>query len=264
MTLPDAGSTLTPREGVLLCSALVQWVADQAGIRILHVKGPAAEELLGFARTWSDVDVWVDPRRYKDLLKSLEGVGFSVPPVSPSVVWGHSVDLQPGRLGGARVDLHHRIPGMDRPAQGCFDRVWAERTHLNLAGRVCTTPNRVAHALLLGLHGARSPQGSPKWTEADTAWAALGEGELNKLIQLARAVGAEPTLGTRWAPFASHTSQGDRAYWAAVARGDTPAALVGRFRRAAKRPRLALLLAMTLGRDFAVRVRGAVGNIRRT
>ena len=80
MVTARGSATVSMRESVLLTSALIQWVADQAGIRILHVKGPAAEVVLDCPRTWSDVDVWVDPARMSDFMAHLEKAGSSPVP----------------------------------------------------------------------------------------------------------------------------------------------------------------------------------------
>lgn len=241
-------ATVSMRESVLLTSALIQWVADQAGIRILHVKGPAAENVLDFPRTWSDVDVWVDPARMSDFMAHLEKVGFIAGPKTPNSGWSHSVDMMPGPLWGARADVHRRFPGMAVGDQAAFERLWADRVTLPLAGYPCTTPDRVAHALLIGLHAARSPQGSPKWVEASSAWDALGAEERPRLTRLAADLRAESALGVRWDEFSSYSSDRDREYWAAWAARDATTLWWHRVRRAVRNPselfRLLLSLAV--------------------
>lgn len=223
MVTAMGGAPVSMRESVLLTSALIQWVADQAGIRILHVKGPAAENVLDFPRTWSDVDVWVDPARMSDFMAHLEKVGFIAGPKTPNSGWSHSVDMMPGPLWGARADVHRRFPGVTIGDQAAFERLWADRGTLSLGGYPCTTPDRVAHALLIGLHAARSPQGSAKWVEASSAWDVLdGEGQFH-LKALAGELGAQSALGVRWDAFASHSSDQDREYWAACANRDANA-----------------------------------------
>ena len=282
MVTAMGGATVSMRESVLVTSALIQWVADQAGIRILHVKGPAAEIVLDFPRTWSDVDVWVDPARMSDFMAHLEKVGFIAGPKTPNSGWSHSVDMMPGPLWGARADVHRRFPGITVGDQAAFERLWADRGTLSLGGYPCTTPDRVGHALLIGLHAARSPEGSTKWVEATSAWDALETEERPFLKRLAADLKAESALGVRWDEFSSHSSDRDREYWTAVAARDANAVWWYRFLQARHDPRgLARILRsfgyyaaqlvrlrggdpVRVAKDLAARGTAAITSVRRT
>ena len=156
-------------ESVALTSAAVQFIADRAGIRILHLKGPAAAELLGFRRNSSDVDVLVHPHEWSRLVGVMEAAGFRADQGAALAGRGHSVDLV-SPYWGASVDIHHRFPGIGTAAAAAFEELWSRRVAVDLAGVPSPAPGRVAHALLVVLHAARSPMNGEKWREGELSW----------------------------------------------------------------------------------------------
>lgn len=206
---------------VQLTSAAAQWVADAAGIRVLHVKGPAAARVLGLRRESSDVDVLVHPVDWLPYLRALEWAGFitqgEAVPTS-----GHSVDVISPEWS-ASVDVHHKFPGIERDAGEAFDILWRDRIAIDMAGVPCSTLDRVPHALIIGLHAARSPEASVKWLEADTAWSGLDDVERSQLVDLVHQLGAAPALGVRFEEFAHYSTEEVRRLWAAFARRDAEA-----------------------------------------
>lgn len=220
MQVRNAQADLSRHEAVLVTASLAQWLADEAGIRVLHIKGPAAEYVLGFARTWSDVDVLVDPAEYRRFLGVMRGAGFAKLPGALGSAWGHSQDLLPSAVWGARVDAHWKFPGIGLGPQQAFEVLWRDSQEVVLGGRPCRTPSVVPHALLLGLHAARSRSGSSKWDEADTAWEALSQEQRADLVNLADSLDARRMLGLRWGVFEDAVRPGDAEYWRAVAAGN--------------------------------------------
>lgn len=214
-----AAGKVTAAEGVLLTSAAVQAVADAAGVRVLHLKGPAAAQVLGLTRHSSDVDVLVHPADFAVLTAALLGAGFA--PVRPAwAAGGHSWDLVSDDWPAA-VDVHRHFPGIEAAPGPAFETLWAGRAQVTLAGVSCQTPGRVAHTLLIGLHAARSPQGSAKWTEATAAWENLSRAEQQHLAALAQELGATAALGVRWEHFGHHTTERTTTLWDALAARDT-------------------------------------------
>lgn len=208
-------------EGVRLTSAAAQWVADEVGIRVLHLKGPAAGEVLGYSRESSDVDVLVHPSDWLPYLRAMEKVGFLTQgDAVPST--GHSVDVISPHWS-ASVDVHHKFPGIEREAGEAFDILWGHRIALDLAGVTCSTLPKVPHALLIGLHAARSPEESVKWREADTAWRGLDNDDSVELLELVHQLGAGAALGVRFEEFSHYSTEEVRRLWAAFSRRDAEA-----------------------------------------
>lgn len=210
------------KESVALTSAAVQFIADRAGIRILHLKGAAAAELLRLSRHSSDVDILVHPEEWSRLVSVLETVGFMVHQEAVLAGRGHSVDLV-SPCWGAGVDVHHRFPGIEAPADVAFEALWARRTPVRLAGSTCQAPERVAHALLLVLHSARSPENGPKWAEGEFAWQCLSTTERQEFRDLAVVLQAEEALGVRLSDFSEQSTPEMRRLWRARAERDAEA-----------------------------------------
>lgn len=210
------------KESVALTSAAVQFIADCAGIRILHLKGPAAAELLGLERHSSDVDVLVHPEEWSRLVAALEAVGFTVHQEAVLAGRGHSVDLL-SPCWGAGVDVHHRFPGVGAPAAVAFEALWERRTSVCLAGVPCQAPGRVAHALLVVLHSARSPENGQKWAEGELAWQGLSAPDRQGFRDLAVVLQAEEALGVRLQDFSEQATPEMRRLWRARAERDVEA-----------------------------------------
>ena len=208
-------------EWVRLTSAAAQWVADSASIRVLHVKGPAAAEVLGLTRESSDVDVLVHPADWLRYLRALERAGFMTQGDAVPTT-GHSVDVISPEWS-ASVDVHHKFPGIERDAGEAFDILWDQRVPVDLAGAQCLTLPKVPHALIIGLHAARSPEGTVKWSEADAAWSGLANGERSQLVDLVHQLGAAPALGVRFEEFSHYSTEEIRRLWAAFSRRDAEA-----------------------------------------
>lgn len=206
---------------VQLTSAAAQWVADAAGIRVLHVKGPAAAHVLGLRRESSDVDVLVHPADWLPYLRALERAGF-ITHGEEVPTSGHSVDVISPEWS-ASVDVHHKFPGIERDAGEAFDILWEHHSPVDLAGIRCHTLPKVPHALIIGLHAARSPEGTVKWSEADAAWKGLDETERSHLVDLVHELGAAPALGVRFEEFSQYSTEEVRRLWAARARRDAEA-----------------------------------------
>lgn len=213
---------VTTTERVHLVSALVEYLARSHDVRALHVKGPAAAISLNMQRQSTDVDVMVDPRAAKLFLEVLHAHGFRRVRPAHEGPTGHSVDLLSDHWG-MRVDLHLRYPGFGVSDQELFEQLWQGHVTVMIGGWPCRTPDRPAQALLIGLHAARSTPGTLKWLEADTARHNLTQPERQALRAMARDLGAEPVLGTRWRDFSDHATHADRALWAALARKDSAA-----------------------------------------
>lgn len=207
---------------VELVSALVEFLARREGIRALHLKGPAAARVLGIHRTSSDVDLLVEPGSAERFLELLEEQGFVGEKALRDSPWSHSLDLVSDEWG-MHVDAHFRYPGTAVDDRVLFERLWRDHITVELGGRPCRTPDRAAHALLIGLHAARSPYGSLKWSEADAARSALSPAEEEELVRLAAELQARPALGTRWVDFACYASDSDRETWAAIGSKDSAA-----------------------------------------
>lgn len=204
-------------EAVPLAHALVDRVAVDVDVRVLFIKGPAAQlQGLRTRRASVDVDILVDPSRRQVLAEPLIELGWvdENPYTSPTVLPMHSLTHRHPSWP-CELDLHDRFPGFFDDPQDVFERLWERRQTVLVAGREVPCPDPAGHALVLALHSLRDPHDEAKAHElamleshvteiADDDW-------LLELARLAADLGAADTA----APFL------DRVGAPAVGRGTT-------------------------------------------
>ncbi|WP_425402432.1 nucleotidyltransferase family protein [Gulosibacter molinativorax] len=160
--------SITNEESVPLATALAQWVAENAHIRLLILKGPLAHESgLRARKTSTDVDVLVLPSDVDRLISALAEHGWSPRPWPqfPTLLPPHSRALLHPQWG-IDIDVHFNWPGFLAPASNVFDRLWERRREMTLAGTPVQTTGRADTALILALHLLReAPQ---KWNRGRT------------------------------------------------------------------------------------------------
>jgi len=146
-------------EGVLLGHALVASLADNLGIRVFFIKGPASVlQGLREARQSADVDAFVEPARLEGLLEGLRERGWREWPVDPDgrTFPKHSITVHHPEWPCC-IDIHFRFPGMERPPRDCFESLWANTETMSLAGQWLRIPAKELGVLFLALHALRSP-----------------------------------------------------------------------------------------------------------
>ncbi len=152
---------------VHLMHALLQFIADEAGIDLLHIKGPALESALRASRpTSTDADVLVRPRDAELFLAQLRRHGFDQRTTFESgSAFEHAASLWHDTLGW--VDAHRRFPGIGLPASQAFDVLWRDRSTIQIAHVHCSVPPPAAQRLILMLHAARGDNAGDRqraWT----------------------------------------------------------------------------------------------------
>lgn len=144
-------------EAVELGHAWLQSLADGRGIRVLFIKGPALHRHgLRAARTSTDVDLLVEPERFAEFCSLILAAGWTTRPgvLIAELRTQHSQTfLRDG--WPCDVDVHSFFPGFLADPAIAFDALWARRTQLEFAHRMCTVPDRVGSILILALHSLR-------------------------------------------------------------------------------------------------------------
>jgi hypothetical protein len=192
-------------EAVPLAHVAVDRVARDHDVRVLFIKGPtAAAQGLRAERVSLDVDALVDPGPRSVLAEALTDLGWvdENPYTSPTVLPMHSLTHRHPKWP-CELDLHDRFPGFFADPQDVFERLWARRTTVEVAGQRVICTDRTAHALVLALHALRDPHDPAKAAELDDLVrrvSASFDGEaLRDLAGLASDLGAADTA----APFVS-------------------------------------------------------------
>ncbi|MDR7252120.1 putative nucleotidyltransferase [Nocardioides sp. BE266] len=190
MTEEPDGRTAPIAARVHLAHAVVQKLADDGDLDLLHLKGPAVlPGLRAEGRHSSDVDVLVRPSHLARLAAALESVGWEQrTDFSTGSVFAHAANWWHDDWGW--VDVHVHWPGVMVDAEQAFDVFARTSEMLQIAHRDCRVPDRTAQRLILVLHSARSGGSS----DIDHAWLAADPGEQDDVRKLAAELDAEVAL----------------------------------------------------------------------
>jgi hypothetical protein len=167
--------------------AAVQYVADQVGADILHIKGAAVDPTLRSGHFGTDVDVIVRPDQVAILDRALRRAGWTLySTFANGSPFGHAQTYLHADWG--YLDVHRRFPGIAVGPAEAFDRMWEDRARLEIAGVSCSVPSVIAQRVMLVLNAARSSSGGRRdlpivWDGADAAQRAA----MARLVSLLRA-----------------------------------------------------------------------------
>jgi hypothetical protein len=194
---------------VHLTHAIVQKLADDRRIDLLHLKGPAVlPGLRAPGRQSSDVDVLVRPSHLFRLVEALELIGFEQrTDFATGSVFAHAANWWHDDWGW--VDVHVSWPGVTVGAEEAFDVLVRDSIHRQIAHWECPVPGRTAQRLILVLHSARSGGTS----DADHAWGAAEPEEQAAVRALAAELKAEVALAAGIGELELHRSDPTYALW---------------------------------------------------
>jgi hypothetical protein len=163
------GPGLTPHESVPLLTAWVSRLGGDLGVRTLVIKGPLmSNQGLRPERASSDVDVWVDPSRFGELVVTLEGFGWRsvYSDERHTILPQHSATLRHERWA-CELDVHDRIPGFFADPGEAFELFWTRRTSGELAHAEVLTSDPVGNAAILAVNLLRAHQPGSETTDLE-------------------------------------------------------------------------------------------------
>ncbi|TQJ49865.1 putative nucleotidyltransferase-like protein [Phycicoccus sp. SLBN-51] len=203
-------------EAVPLAHALVTRLAELEGVRILFIKGPTAVALGARPpRPSSDVDVLCEAGGLEKLGPALERCGWRKRVAKSSVhglehaskyLFDHSVHYIHDEWP-CDIDVHFNFPGFFAPPDVVFEAMWQGRAHVPIANILVPSPNKLAQAAVVGLHGLRQPEAINNYADLEflrqslsankragdlLAAFAVETGSSDTLAPLLRDIGAEP------------------------------------------------------------------------
>ena len=171
-----------------LAHAVLQVLAEDHGIDILHVKGAAVSPVLGRPRMSSaDADVLVRPDQVHRYIGVLMDHGWQqVTSFATGSAFHHAANFYHRSWGN--IDLHREFPGMTAP--DAFSLLWEDRLTQDIAGVSCAVPSLTAQRLILILHLARNGQGrlDPDYARA---WEGASHAEKDRIRSLVHRLGAD-------------------------------------------------------------------------
>lgn len=204
---------------VHLAHAVVQAIADDAHVDILHIKGPAAEAVRG-DRHSTDADVLVRPEQAERFFEALSEHGWGeVTRLVSGGLFEHSANCYHPQLG--QLDVHVRFPGILIPAPDAFAAMWQEQDEVQIAHVTCSVPSLTHHRLLLLMHAARNL--GDRDEEAQNLWSALTPEDQGEVWGSARLLKAEVALAAAVGGLDEFKDRPDYTFWAmSSAQIDTP------------------------------------------
>lgn len=196
---------------VHLAHAALQATADECGVDVLHIKGPAVDPALRLNRRQSvDADVLVRPADLKRYLGALRRFGWQeVTRLTSGGVVEHSVNWYHPELGQA--DIHVRFPGIQIESGRAFDRLCHNRRIEAIAHWGCHVPSAEAQRLIQLLHAARNMEG--RAAEIESAWTIASGAERTITENLARELHAEVALGAATGRLAEYRDYREHDLW---------------------------------------------------
>ena len=222
---------------VELAHAAVQVLADDAGVDVLHIKGPAVHPgLRTSAHFGTDVDVIVRPSGVDALMAALAEHGWQIETTfDAGSAFDHAANLFHDSWG--LLDVHRHYPGMDRDPAHAFDRLWSGRGSVELGHVPCAVPEPLAQSLVLLLHAARTPHTGGDHPDVAPNWTDRTAQDRERIRELAADTGATVALAAATGHLDEYHGDPEAAVWEVfVHGGDRLDEWSARF-RAARGPR---------------------------
>ena len=222
---------------VELAHAAVQRLAEETGVDLLHIKGPAVHpDLRTTPSTGSDVDVLVRPDGVERLMAALRAHGWEVETTfSSGSAFEHAANLYHPSWG--LLDVHRLYPGMERDPAHAFETLWRTRTSTDLAHVACPVPDRLGQSLVLLLHAARSPRAGSEHPDVAPNWTDRSPQERDGIRALAAETGATVALAAATGSLDEFAGTPEAALWEVFAHGGDRLDEWGARWRAARGPR---------------------------
>jgi hypothetical protein len=205
---------------IRLAHAVVQRLATDAGVDLLHVKGAAASPEWYPPHGGSDVDVVVRPSHVPALSRRLEASGWRhTGDFEDSSAWAHAATWWHDDWGC--LDLHRAWPGLDADPETAYDALARDHRWTVIAHHDCPTPRLAAEVLLLALHEGRSGPWRDSTRHLRATWAAAPRAFRDEVEALARELGAEVGMAAGLGRLDDFRDHPDHDLWAYYASGDT-------------------------------------------
>lgn len=220
--------------GIRFTHASLQELADQSGIDLLHIKGPAVDDSLlqrglsGASPTLGefagpmprhsvDADVLVRPDHVDLLFEVMHRHGWTTAyRFEDGSAFEHAATLVHPFL--APVDVHRRFPGIDRHPDASFERLWASRRTIAIAGKPCVVPSVPAQRLILIVHAARG--GAESHPDIDRCWTQATDEQRQEVQALAAELGGEVALAAGTGRLNNYVGAHDYDLWRILSTGE--------------------------------------------
>lgn len=191
-----------------LTHAALQRTADRVGVDVLHIKGPATLRSLRAGRHDStDADVLVRPSHLESLLAGMREDGWTLfTDFDEGSPFGHAANFT--HPSWTYADIHRAIPGPLADAGTVFERLWQDRTMLEIGHHPCTVLSLPAQVLMQSLHSARSHGFEPA-----EAWTLCPDDQRDAVRALALSLLATTAFAAGIGELEAHRDAPDHPLW---------------------------------------------------
>lgn len=198
--------------------AAVQYLADEVGVDVLHIKGAAVDSSLRPSRSGSDIDVMVRPSHVKRLDRALREHEWRLySTFAYGSPFGHAQTYFHDAWG--YLDIHRFFPGIRVPPACAFERLWEERHTTEIATVGCPVPSVPAQALLLILNAARSR--APSHPDVVTGWRDASDARRVEIEALVADLDAPVAFAAAVGGLDSYRRERDYRLWKVISQGGT-------------------------------------------
>lgn len=199
--------------------AVVQVLADQRGVDVLHIKGPAIDPgLTSATRAGTDADVLVRPSQAAVLVETLRARGWRpYTGFETGSPFQHAVTLKHELWGYA--DIHRVFPGVTVEPESAFERLWRERATKEIAGVRCPVPSIAGQVMVLVLNAARP--GGHGTEDLETAWTPASPELEHEVRALVDELGAEVAFAAATGDLERFRDHRGYDLWRVVSQGGT-------------------------------------------
>ncbi|MDO5699855.1 MAG: nucleotidyltransferase family protein [Bowdeniella nasicola] len=198
-----------------LAHATVQYIAQEAGIDLLHIKGYSVSPgLYRPQRASSDVDVLVRPGSEDALVSALLTHGWRLETTfDTGSLFRHAAALWDDRFG--HLDVHRSFPGITISAEAAFATLWDRAQSRSICHVECRTLNRIDHATLITLHAGRD--GARGRADIEHLRATLDAAEFTAVHARAHELGADVAQSAALGTLQHHHNEPSYHLWRALA-----------------------------------------------
>ena len=220
--------------GVQFSHACLQVLADDHGIDLLHIKGPAVDESLldrttvqdpdtqrsveqPVPRNSVDADVLVRPSHVSRLFEAMSRHGWRMAfdfvdgsAFEHASTWEHP--------SFEHVDVHRQFPGIGLDPEAAFDILWGARHATLIAGLSCPVPDTTAQRLILILHAVRG--GDLEHSDIRNSWTLASDDQRRRVERLAADLRAEVALAAATGHLDDYRDAREYDLWKVLSTGD--------------------------------------------
>ncbi len=222
------------RVGVQFSHACLQVLADDHGVDLLHIKGPAVDETLldrktvqdpdtqesveeTIPRSSVDADVLVRPSHVTRLIEAMSRHGWRMAfdfvdgsAFEHASTWEHP--------SFEHVDVHRQFPGIGLDREAAFDILWRARHATLIAGLSCPVPDTTAQRLILILHAVRG--GELQHSDIANSWTRASDEQRRDVERLAADLHAQVALAAATGHLDDYRDAREYDLWKVLSTGD--------------------------------------------